>query len=52
MVESGHGVTTVVPILSGYAISEAILRLDVGGGDIDGYLAKLLNEKAYNNSLK
>lgn len=51
IVESGHGVTTAVPILSGYAISEAILRLDVGGGDIDQYLAKLLNEKDISNNI-
>ncbi|XP_030750943.1 actin-3-like [Sitophilus oryzae] len=49
IVESGHGVTSVVPILSGYAISEAIMRLDVGGGDLDKYLVKLLSEKGYEN---
>ncbi|CAG9773830.1 unnamed protein product [Ceutorhynchus assimilis] len=38
IVESGHGVTSVVPILSGYAISEAILRLDIGGKDLNQYL--------------
>ncbi|KAH1026099.1 actin [Dendroctonus ponderosae] len=46
IVESGHGVTSVVPILSGYVISDAVLRLDVGGGDIDQYLAKILSEKS------
>lgn len=51
IVESGHGVTSVVPILSGYAISEAILRLDIGGGDLDQYLAKLLNEEETDNSI-
>ncbi|XP_076257527.1 actin-2-like [Rhynchophorus ferrugineus] len=49
IVESGHGVTSVVPILSGYAISEAIMRLDIGGGDIDKYLVKLLVDKSYYN---
>ncbi|XP_050294553.1 actin-like [Anthonomus grandis grandis] len=45
IVESGHGVTTVVPILSGYAISEAILRLDIGGGSLDQYLGKIYEQR-------
>ncbi|XP_066140293.1 uncharacterized protein [Euwallacea fornicatus] len=45
IVESGHGVTTVVPIVSGFAISDAILRVNIGGSDIDQYLSNILNEK-------
>ncbi|KAL1488890.1 hypothetical protein ABEB36_014682 [Hypothenemus hampei] len=51
ILESGHGLTSVVPILSGYAISEAILRLDVGGGEIDKYLANFVNEKQPDNPI-
>ncbi|XP_060522899.1 actin-like [Cylas formicarius] len=52
IVESGHGVTSVVPILSGYAISKAILRLDIGGGELDKYLVQLLNNRGYNVPLE
>ncbi|XP_066250862.1 actin, muscle-like [Euwallacea similis] len=45
IVESGHGVTTIVPIISGFAISDAILRVNIGGSDIERYLSKILNEK-------
>lgn len=44
VVESGDGVTHVVPVVNGHAVSQAILRLDLGGRDLTDYLVVLLAE--------
>lgn len=44
VVESGDGVTQIVPIYEGYVLSNAIQRMDFGGGDVTNYLAKLISK--------
>eukprot|EP00479_Gromia_sphaerica_P011156 TRINITY_DN5385_c0_g1_i1.p1 TRINITY_DN5385_c0_g1~~TRINITY_DN5385_c0_g1_i1.p1 ORF type:complete len:259 (-),score=55.44 TRINITY_DN5385_c0_g1_i1:276-983(-) len=46
-VESGDGVSHVVPMYEGYALPHAILRLNIGGSDITNYLMRILFERMY-----
>jgi actin-related protein len=50
VVESGAGLTSVVPIVDGYALPHAIDRLYFAGQEISEYLAKLLAERGYSLS--
>ena len=43
----GDGVAHSVPIKDGYAIPEAVLRLDLSGCDMTDYLQKMLSERGY-----
>ncbi|XP_060092344.1 actin-like protein 7A [Heteronotia binoei] len=44
VVESGHGVSYVVPIYEGYTLPSITERVDYAGSDVTQYLMKLLNE--------
>ncbi|MCG3215424.1 MAG: actin family protein [Candidatus Heimdallarchaeota archaeon] len=50
VVDSGDGVTHIVPVYEGFAISHAIHRSDIGGRDITDYLRRLLRQRGYSLS--
>ena len=47
VLNSGHGVTYAVPCSKGFAIPDAILRLDLAGSDLTDYMAKILSDRGY-----
>lgn len=47
VVESGDGVTQLVPIFDDYVVPHAVQRMDLGGQDLTEYLMKLLTERGY-----
>jgi len=44
MVESGEGVTQVVPIYNGYKLDHAVEKINLGGQDVTNYLKILLRK--------
>ncbi|MCK5184150.1 MAG: actin, cytoplasmic 2, partial [Candidatus Heimdallarchaeota archaeon] len=47
VVDSGDGVTHIVPIYEGFALTHAIDRIDLAGRDITNYFRRLLRQKGY-----
>ncbi|KAG0369498.1 actin family [Gamsiella multidivaricata] len=47
VVDSGDGVTHIVPVVDGYCLSHITKRLDVAGRDVTQYLIKLLLLRGY-----
>jgi len=44
VLDSGHGVTTCVPICEGFALPHAVTRMDVGGDDVDKFFQRELRQ--------
>ena len=51
VVGSGEGVTQFVPIYEGYTIPQAIIRMNLGGGDVNNYLEKLIFKEGEHPSI-
>ena len=44
VLDSGHGVTSCVPICEGFALPHAVTRMDLAGSDVNTYFSHLLRE--------
>ena len=48
VIDIGDGVSHIVPIFEGFALSHAIQRIDLAGRDVTEYLQRLLRQRGYN----
>ncbi len=46
ILECGEGLSSCIPIVDGFLLTNAIQRLDIGGRDVNEYLMELLKPKA------
>lgn len=47
VLDSGYGVTHMVPCDKGFDVPASVMRLDLAGNDLTNYLIKLLHESGY-----
>ena len=47
VIDSGERVTHTVPVFKGLTLTEAVLRLDIGGRDVTEYLTRIFCERGY-----
>jgi len=47
VIDIGDGVSHIVPIFEGFALSHAIQRIDLAGRDVTTYLQRLLRQRGY-----
>ena len=47
VVESGDGISQIVPCYEGYRVPDVVSRLDLAGSDLNDYLMKMLAKKSY-----
>ena len=47
VVDSGHGVTHIVPVADGRSFPLAMKRMDLAGSDLDQYLSTLMYDRGY-----